>query len=136
MAITVCRGVSGLFALTGHNFRARAWSANLNQELNDSTGFAQAPWREQVGGLKSMDGVASGYLVFDASTTTPGFTAISATGATGTLTANVNGGTNLCKYEGTFTVSTISPGIAVDGNGTVAVAFRSSGAVVETWDES
>lgn len=132
MAITVCRGVSGLFALTGHNFRARAWSANLNQELNDSTGFAQAPWRAQVGGLKSLDGSASGYLEFDAASTSPGFTAISATGVSGTLTANA---TN-CTYSGTFTVSTLSPGISVDGNGTISIAFRSTGAVTEAWDES
>lgn len=131
MALTVCRGVSGVFALTNHDFRARAWSANLNQELNDSTGFSQAPWREQVGGLKSLDGVASGYLVFDAANTSPAFADISATGSTGTLTAST-----ACTYSGTFTVSTISPGIAVDGNGTISIAFRSSGTVTEAWDET
>lgn len=131
MAIKVCRGVSGVFVLTNHDFRARAWSGNLNQELNDSTGFSQAPWREQVGGLKSLDGVASGYLVFDDSGTSPGFDDISHTGSTGTLTASSG-----CFYSGTFTVSTLSPGIAVDGNGTISVAFRSSGAVNEEWDET
>jgi hypothetical protein len=139
MAATPISGVTGSVTLpTGHNARIRAWSATLSQSVNDATGFSQARWATNLGGIASLSGSASGYLEFDATTTTPGIVdtgapAMDVTTAAGSMILVAGTG---CSLTFSGIISSISLGQSVDGVGTVAFSFVSSGAITETWDQS
>jgi len=135
MAATPISGVTGSVTLpTGHSGRIRAWSATLSQSVNDATGFSQARWAVNLGGIASLSGSASGYLEYDAASTAPAL-AISTNPGPTVLGASMNlvAGTG-CSFSFTGVISSISVGQSVDGVGTVAFSFVSSGAVTETWD--
>jgi hypothetical protein len=131
MAAGPISGISGNFTITGHNFRVAAWSGSINHEMNDVTGFAQAPWREQIGGLKSLTGVASGFLESNGTNTTPGLTNLASVGSAFTATAMTG-----CTFSGNATVSAINIGTAVNGVASCSIVFASTGEVTETWDEA
>ncbi len=134
MAIGPLIGTGGAFLTASpvHNGRIRAWSATADHEVNDVTGFAQQPWRNRIGGLKSLSGAASGYLEKDASSSAPNLTGIASTGATTfTLTAATG-----CTLTFAGVISQISYGQTVDGVGTVSFNFVSTSTVTETWDEA
>lgn len=138
MAKTAISGVTGSVTLpSGHNLRVRAWSGQQSQQVNDITGFAQAPWAANLGGLNSFRGSASGYLEFDAATTSPGLggtatsTTVSKTGGAFTLQAGTG-----CTLTFTGIISNISVGQSVDGVGTGMIDFVADGAVTSSWDES
>ncbi len=120
---------------SGHNGRIRAWSAEQVQSVNDTTGFSQAPWASNLGGLNSFRGSASGYLEYDNTSTSPGVggttPTISKTGGAMTLQAFTG-----CTYTFTGIISSIMTGQSVDGVGTVKFDFVADGAVVSTWDET
>ncbi len=127
-------GTAGAFvtATPIHNGRIRAWSATVDHEVNDVTGFAQAPWRNRIGGLKSLSGAASGYLEKDATNSKPNLANIASDGTTiFTLTAATN-----CTLTFAGVISQISYGQTVDGVGTVSFNFVSTSTVTESWDET
>lgn len=137
MAATPISGTTGSVTLpSGHNARIRAWSGTLSQSINDATGFSQARWATNLGGIASLSGSASGYLEFDAATTTPGLvTTAQPTMAVAGASMVLQAGTG-CSITFTGVISSISLGQSVDGVGTVAFSFVSSGALTETWDQS
>lgn len=141
MAATAISGTNGTVTLpSGHNARIRAWSATLSQSVNDATGFAQSRWATNLGGVAALSGSASGYLEYDAATTTPGIVTtnqptMSVAGAA--MVLGVGGATSTaCSISFTGVISSISLGQSVDGVGTVAFSFVSSGALTEAWDQS
>jgi hypothetical protein len=137
MAATPISGVTGSVTLpSGHNGRIRAWSATLSQSINDATGFSQARWAVNLGGIASLSGSASGYLEFDNATTTPGIVISTAPGPTVAGAAMVLTAGTGCALSFTGVISSISLGQSVDGVGTVAFSFVSSGAVTESWDQT
>lgn len=119
-----------------HNARIRAWSATLSHGVNDVTGFSQARWAANIGGLVGMSGSASGFLENDAANTSPG---VGGSGTTAVVT--VDSAAITLALESTTTklafnavVTSISIGTSVDGVGTFAISFVSDGVVTETWD--
>ncbi len=133
MAARAISGVTGVFAFTGHVFRATRWSLSSQQDVHDTTGFAAVTnWRTVTYGLKSYRLQASGYALEGAVSNAPAadFSATNDSTVAGvafTLTENTGTTYTGTAYPTSFIVSTDVNGVA-----TVVMEGVGIGALVET----
>jgi predicted secreted protein len=113
--------------IAGHVFRFADFAINTSQDVHDTTGFAQAPWRTSVAGVRVGMITASGY--FD-DETDPNLIFAAADDQTGvTFTGTIKSGVT---YSGTMILETASVGVSVNGVPVVSVSGRTTGPVAET----
>lgn len=127
------------FTTANHYLKSRAWSLTVNQEVNDSSGFAStSDFRENLGGMKSWSGAVSGYVektagsgntLFGNTVDAGSGSTVNFTDGTITLLADTN-----CTYGGSIIVTSVSTATGIDGNMTAAITFVGTGILTEVWD--
>lgn len=130
--MAVIEGTQGNVTLpTGHNAKIGHFTAVTGQGDIDITGFDSAGWMEFLGTIKSLRGSASGRMKYGATSTSPGFDALSKTGGSMTLTMATG-----CTFTFTALVSDIE--VVEDAHGEAAITFnfKSTGAVTVAWAEA
>jgi hypothetical protein len=131
MAVKSASGVDGSVTLpTGKVIKCDNWSLVVSQAQVPTTGFGDT-FVTRVGGLK--DGAISfgGTFKYDATTTSPGLTAM--TSAPESFVFQV---ATACTY--TFTATINSAGASSDVAGAARASYSgfTSGSIVEAWDET
>ncbi len=115
---------------SGFNAKITAYSVGLDMVLSDTTVFGDT-FRQFRGGLQGGSGSLTGKLVYDATTTTPGFFASRTTAGTLRLTQATG-----CYLEGSALFQNISVSSDVGGDATVTMDFTFTGTIAETWDQT
>ena len=131
MPITRIQGFDGSVTLpSGYNAKIKSYSVSLDMAMADVSVF-QDTWRQFRGGIQGGSGSLTGVMVYDASTTSPGFVASRTTAGTLRLTQATG-----CYLEGSAFFTNISVQSSVDGDAVITMDFTFTGAVTETWDTS
>lgn len=117
-------GYSGTFTINGVDLQVTKWTGKLTQEELDTTNMASGGWKENIGGLKSLEG--SFEATFD-SVIYAGGTPFNISGQPVPFTANL--GTSSHGFSGSANVFGLSYDDDVAGLVTVSGDFKSTGAV-------
>jgi hypothetical protein len=127
MAVSAIAGISGSLVLSGCNIRFASHNVEFNQEVNDCSGFATQPERENLAGMKSWGGSGAGYLVDNDATATPG----RLIGGSATFTYRTGS-----TLAGTVRCGRQTQGTGIDGNAIAATEYVGTAAPTLTWDET
>lgn len=140
MPIQTIQGVGGGFiSVSGFNSKFTAWTANITNEVVETTGFIDiGNSTNESGGPIKLEGTAVGVAQFDAASTA--LLPATALGASPTFSA-WKGAVTLtatagCTYSFTAVVSGVATGRQYNGRMEVTMSFVSSGAITQTWDET
>ena len=131
MAQSVICGTSGNVSISGRGARIAAWSADLLRQVNNANGYGSV-WSQNVGGIRSLSGTASGFLTKGTANDTPNFTGLTSCDDTGVaivLTADTG-----CIYYFNGLISRIRIDHNVADVARITFDFVSNGAVTEDWE--
>jgi len=137
--MSTIQGINGAYSgVTGFNAKMASWTANINIDNVETTGFSSNGYRDREPVIVHLDGNASGTGEFDASSTAPtpsallaGTAAVSNAKGSMTLTATTG-----CTLAFTGVMQQVGLNRPNDGKLDVNHSFVSSGAITQTWDET
>jgi len=125
-------GNEGSATMGTHNIVINAWSLNVSRPAIDTTSYGDRGGRS-VGGMPTYTGSVSGFLKYNAASTSPALAYTNfATGTSVSIVMFAKDST--CKWTaGTSVVSNVSLSSSKTGDMTVSFDFTASGGVVEAW---
>lgn len=118
--------------ITGHHANFMRWAYGVTQGVVDETGYDSGGWGENKGtGIKRAGFSAMGYPQYNAASTTPGLSAITAAG--GSITLQVAAG---CTIAFTGIISSANVASDLEGQATLSYSGVQTGTPTINWDES